>query len=136
MEGTPATGRTHRTIVPRTLHTLLQANHVCGDLHDRRQQREGAVPARVQCAARLHHLGDQVLDTPSVVLQRQVELNLATSEAIALPLGDDLRATDVPLVTEARSCSARSCSAPIRYARRPTAEVLQAGGDESGFSPL
>ena len=31
MEGTPATGRTHRTIVPRTLHTLLQANHVCGE---------------------------------------------------------------------------------------------------------
>ena len=42
-----------------------------------------------------------MLDTPSVVLQRQVELDLATSEAIALPLGDDLRAADVTLVTEA-----------------------------------
>ena len=34
-----------------------------------------------------------------VALQQAVELDLATSEAIALPLGDDLRATDVPLVT-------------------------------------
>ena len=55
-----------------------------GDLHDGSQQRERAVPARVQRAARLHHLRDQVLDTPSVVLQRQVELDLATSEAIAV----------------------------------------------------
>ena len=95
------TGHGPKTSIPRTLHALLQPDHVHGDLEDGGQQRERATPFGAECHAPIDHLTDQVLDPAAVVLHRQVEPLLLVRHILALPLGDDLRRADVRLVAQA-----------------------------------
>ena len=53
-------GQRPHDIVLRPLHALLQADHVGGDLHDRRQQVKRATPLCVQSGAGRHDLTDYV----------------------------------------------------------------------------
>ena len=63
------TGRA-KHIIPRSLHTLLEPNHVRRDLHDRGKQGERATPRSAQSHTVVHYLANEVLHTPTVVLHR------------------------------------------------------------------
>ena len=94
--------RTHwpraKHIIPRSLHTLLEPNHVRRDLHDRGKQGERATPRSAQSHTVVHYLANEVLHTPTVVLHRLVEPLFLEGQAPALPFCDDLPLPDVSLV--------------------------------------
>ena len=66
------------------IHTLLQTNHVCTNFQNCSQQRKVAAPFGVQRRARLHHLCNQMLNAPAIVLQSQVPFQLGARETSTL----------------------------------------------------
>ena len=54
------------SFIPRSLHTILEPNHVRRDLHDRGKQGERVAPRSAQSHTVVHYLANEVLHTPTV----------------------------------------------------------------------